>query len=154
MIHSWRCSKIRECLSGSPIEAVKPGEFVFSHDGQFHCVTRVLHAKYTARTITFGCPDLQCKLSATEDQLVLIHRGRARLANRNHWKNTSAEQFAHARELRSELSVPEQILWKESKGKSLGVKFRRRHPIGPYIVDFYARDAALVVEVDGDSHRG
>lgn len=64
-----------------PIEDVKPGDFVFSHDGQFHRVTRVLHAKYTARTITFECPDLQCKLSATEDQLVLIHRGRASFAN-------------------------------------------------------------------------
>ncbi|MCL4216351.1 MAG: DUF559 domain-containing protein [Candidatus Hydrogenedentes bacterium] len=137
-----------------PIEDVKPGDFVFSHDGQFHRVTRVLHAKYTARTITFECPDLQCKLSATEDQLVLIHRGRASFANRNQWKNVSVEQFARARELRKAMSVPEQILWKELKGKNLGVKFRRQHPIGPYIADFYARDAALVVEVDGDSHRG
>lgn len=30
-----------------------------------------------------------------------------------------------------------------------GFKFRRQHPIGPYIADFYCRKAALVVEVDG-----
>jgi intein/homing endonuclease len=37
----------------------------------------------------------------------------------------------------------------------MGVKFRRQHPIGPYIADFYARQAGLVIEVDGDaSHSG
>jgi adenine-specific DNA-methyltransferase len=30
----------------------------------------------------------------------------------------------------------------------LGVKFRRQHPIGPYMVDFFCREAGLVVEVD------
>jgi adenine-specific DNA-methyltransferase len=34
----------------------------------------------------------------------------------------------------------------------LGVKFRRQHPIGPYIADFYSREAHLVVEVDGSTH--
>jgi len=32
------------------------------------------------------------------------------------------------------------------------IKFRRQHPIGPYIADFYSRDAHLVVEVDGSTH--
>jgi very-short-patch-repair endonuclease len=33
-----------------------------------------------------------------------------------------------------------------------GIKFRRQHGIGPYIVDFYCPEQSLVVEVDGDSH--
>jgi adenine-specific DNA-methyltransferase len=33
-----------------------------------------------------------------------------------------------------------------------GFKFRRQHAIGPYIVDFYCREAALVVELDGGGH--
>jgi very-short-patch-repair endonuclease len=33
-----------------------------------------------------------------------------------------------------------------------GRKFRRQHPVGPYIVDFYCADARLVVEVDGGQH--
>ena len=32
------------------------------------------------------------------------------------------------------------------------IKFRRQHPIGPYIADFYSRDAHLVVEIDGSAH--
>lgn len=36
--------------------------------------------------------------------------------------------------------------------KQIGVKFRRQHPIGHYIADFYSRDAHLVVEVDGITH--
>ena len=36
--------------------------------------------------------------------------------------------------------------------KSLGVQFYRQRPIGPYIVDFYAPAANLVIEVDGSQH--
>ncbi len=32
------------------------------------------------------------------------------------------------------------------------MKFRRQHPIEPYIVDFYCAEAKLVVELDGKSH--
>jgi very-short-patch-repair endonuclease len=33
-----------------------------------------------------------------------------------------------------------------------GLKFRRQHPIGPYIADFYCPAAKLIVEIDGQSH--
>jgi very-short-patch-repair endonuclease len=32
------------------------------------------------------------------------------------------------------------------------LKFRRQHPLGPYVADFYCASAKLVVEVDGESH--
>jgi len=32
------------------------------------------------------------------------------------------------------------------------VKFRRQHPIGPYVADFASVEARLVIEVDGDTH--
>ena len=39
------------------------------------------------------------------------------------------------------------------RGRKLGgYKFRRQAPIGPYIADFYAPEARLVVEVDGPIH--
>jgi very-short-patch-repair endonuclease len=45
------------------------------------------------------------------------------------------------------------MLWNRLRGGSLaGLKFRRQQPIGPYIVDFFCHEAALVVEVDGRSH--
>lgn len=46
----------------------------------------------------------------------------------------------------------EQRLWLRLRAKQLGVKFRRQHPIGPYIVDFACVRARLAVEVDGDTH--
>ncbi len=43
-----------------------------------------------------------------------------------------------ARELRRKLTLPEVILWTALRGQKLGgARFRRQHPIGPYILDFY-----------------
>ena len=47
------------------------------------------------------------------------------------------------------MTPPERKLWKVLRGEQLGVKFSRQHPIGPYIADFYSREAQLVVEIDG-----
>jgi very-short-patch-repair endonuclease len=33
-----------------------------------------------------------------------------------------------------------------------GPRFRRQHPIGPYVADFYCSEARLVIEVDGADH--
>jgi ATP-dependent DNA helicase RecQ len=58
-----------------------------------------------------------------------------------------------ARELRYEMSPPERLLWSRMQGKGLdGLKFRRQHPIDPYILDFYCPNARLAVEVDGWGH--
>ena len=58
-----------------------------------------------------------------------------------------------ARELRRRMTPPELRLWACLRGKRLaGLKFRRQHPIGPYILDFYCAPARLAVEVDGRGH--
>ncbi len=58
-----------------------------------------------------------------------------------------------ARELRTNATPPERILWRHLRGKQIaGLKFRRQHPIGPYIADFYCPACALVIEIDGNSH--
>lgn len=57
------------------------------------------------------------------------------------------------KELRNNLTESEAILWKYLKGRQIsGLKFRRQHGIGPYIVDFYCDQNKLVVEVDGEIH--
>lgn len=38
------------------------------------------------------------------------------------------------------------------KGKQCGVKFRRQHSVGPFIVDFFCKELNLVIEVDGPTH--
>jgi len=53
------------------------------------------------------------------------------------------------------LTQAELKLWSCLSKKQLkGFKFRRQHPIPPYIVDFYCPAAKLAIEVDGDSHYG
>ncbi len=48
----------------------------------------------------------------------------------------------------------ELILWSRLRRKSFDghSRFRRQHPIGPYIADFACVAAWLVIEVDGDTH--
>ncbi len=47
----------------------------------------------------------------------------------------------------------EKLLWSRLRaGQVDGAKFVRQHPVGPYIVDFAARSARLIVEVDGGQH--
>ncbi|RYZ82077.1 MAG: endonuclease domain-containing protein [Moraxellaceae bacterium] len=55
-------------------------------------------------------------------------------------------------ELRKTASPIERLLWAKIRGGQLGVKFRRQHGIGPYIVDFYCPAVQLIIELDGDSH--
>jgi very-short-patch-repair endonuclease len=57
-----------------------------------------------------------------------------------------------ARRLRREMSPPEARLWMGLRGGRLGVKFRRQHPIGRYVLDFYCAELKLAVEVDGHGH--
>ena len=60
-----------------------------------------------------------------------------------------------AREFRRDPTRSEGILWQALRRRKLdGRKFRRQHPIGPLIVDFYCAEERLVVEVDGPIHRG
>lgn len=60
-----------------------------------------------------------------------------------------------ARALRAKGTKSERYLWKLLRSRQFeGMKFRRQHPIGPYIADFYCADAKLVIELDGVSHDG
>ncbi|NJC42714.1 very-short-patch-repair endonuclease [Brevundimonas alba] len=61
--------------------------------------------------------------------------------------------IARARELRRRPSLPEALLWARLRGQRLaGLRFRRQHPVGPYILDFYCVAVRLAVEVDGRVH--
>ncbi|MFZ2997341.1 endonuclease domain-containing protein [Sphingobium sp.] len=57
-----------------------------------------------------------------------------------------------ARQLRGAMSLPEVKLWQVLRERPGGLKFRRQHPSGPYVADFYCHEARLVIEVDGEGH--
>lgn len=56
-------------------------------------------------------------------------------------------------EMRAEPTRAEQILWRHLRDRRLnGLKFRRQHAIDRFVVDFFCREAALIIEVDGPIH--
>ncbi|MEH6679582.1 MAG: DUF559 domain-containing protein [Sediminicola sp.] len=59
---------------------------------------------------------------------------------------------AYARELRNNSTFSEVLLWKQIKGKALGIEFHRQVPMLNYIVDFYSHEIMLAIEIDGNSH--
>ena len=59
--------------------------------------------------------------------------------------------FENAKRLRKNMTNAEEVLWIYLR-RMEGLKFRRQHPIGIYIADFYCHKAKLVIEVDGLIH--
>jgi very-short-patch-repair endonuclease len=57
-----------------------------------------------------------------------------------------------ARKLRVSMSKPELMLWHALRRQQTGYRFRRQHPAGPYVLDFYCDAAKLCIEVDGEQH--
>jgi very-short-patch-repair endonuclease len=58
-----------------------------------------------------------------------------------------------ARYLRREETEVEKLLWRKLKDRRLGgFKFRRQHPVGIYVLDFYCAEKGLAVELDGGGH--
>ena len=64
--------------------------------------------------------------------------------------NPKLREFA--RQLRNNSTLSEVLLWKQIKGKALGVEFKRQVPMLEYIVDFYYQEIGLAIEVDGNIH--
>ena len=62
------------------------------------------------------------------------------------------ETLKRARQLRGEMSLPEVLLWGELRKRPGEFKFRRQHPAGVYVLDFYCASVRLAIEVDGFSH--
>ena len=57
------------------------------------------------------------------------------------------------RQLRNALAPAEAALWILLKGKALdGIKFRRQHGVGPYVLDFYCPEHRICIEMDGAPH--
>ena len=57
-----------------------------------------------------------------------------------------------ARTLRRGQTDAEEVLWQLVRRRGMGVKFRRQHPLTPFVLDFYCHELRLAVEVDGGQH--
>ncbi|MBJ7527591.1 MAG: DUF559 domain-containing protein [Sphingomonadaceae bacterium] len=64
----------------------------------------------------------------------------------------SALSVRRAKQFRRELTKPELMLWQYLRSSPSGHKFRKQHPAGPYVLDFFCARANLAIEVDGMAH--
>ena len=80
----------------------------------------------------------------------------AKLGKTTYYKfhyNAFPETFMKARSLRRDMTDAERVLWNELRNRKLaGYKFRRQHPVGQFIVDFFCAEKDLVIEIDGGIH--
>ena len=67
-----------------------------------------------------------------------------------HQASTAARH--HAIDLRNGMTDAERRLWSRLRDEQLGVKFRRQHPLGPFVLDFACLSTKLAVEIDGSQH--
>jgi very-short-patch-repair endonuclease len=65
-------------------------------------------------------------------------------------RQTTKRTVRIARKLRREMTLPEVLLWQALKQSE--VRFRKQHPCGPFVVDFYCAAAKLAIEVEGIVH--
>lgn len=68
-------------------------------------------------------------------------------------RGANGKLFELARAHRKGMTEAEKVLWEALRGRRWkGHKFRRQHPIGNLIADFFCFESDLVVEVDGEYH--
>ena len=74
---------------------------------------------------------------------------------RHSWVGKDANPWRRAicRILRGRQTAAEAVFWEQVRaGRCEGLKWRRQHPVGRYVVDFLCIELGLVVELDGASH--
>lgn len=74
-----------------------------------------------------------------------------RVGVENRFDRTPAKT-ARARRFRRTMTDAERKLWSRLRNNQLGVAFRRQHPLGKYVLDFYCAQLGLVIELDGGQH--
>ncbi len=68
-------------------------------------------------------------------------------------RETERRSQKRARVLRRDMTDAERILWSRIRPSvAQGLRFRRQHPVGPFIVDFACPLSRLAIEVDGETH--
>jgi very-short-patch-repair endonuclease len=62
--------------------------------------------------------------------------------------------LSRAKQMRSNMTDAEKVLWKHLRRNTLGVKIKRQQPLGHYIVDFVCFEHKIIIEADGNHHAG
>jgi very-short-patch-repair endonuclease len=75
------------------------------------------------------------------------------MATPHHPSKLPEDLKLYAREMRQTMPDAETLLWYLLRNRRLAnAKFRRQHPLGRYILDFYCDEHKLAIELDGGQH--
>ena len=76
-----------------------------------------------------------------------------RVIERTMFYGASPNTFDKARLLRNNMTEAEKIVWDKLKNRKVfKARFRRQHPIGSFLVNFYCHEYKLAIETDGEIH--
>ena len=78
--------------------------------------------------------------------------GKDELSKAGMHNGASPSIFRNAEKLREMMTASEKKLWEYLKTKPMGYKFRRQHPIGVFVLDFYCHKLRISIEIDGGYH--
>lgn len=136
----------------------KQGLFNMSSDSHLFCTRAELEAQGYRLVGNVFVPSPPSPLShaAGEGGRIAAPDPSSRAAGEGGYElpKASRELIARARQLRREATTAESLLWELLRDRRLlGRKFRRQHPIGQFIADFFCDDARLIIEIDGAVHR-
>jgi very-short-patch-repair endonuclease len=130
-------------VDSTPIESLQAGDLVLTHYNRMMPVLEVVSRQYKGEM-------LEVKFSSASGWLYITpHHPVAGVAPA---LPPFLAQVSTARHLRKNQTVAEMLMWSLLRKKQLGTRFRRQHPMGPFILDFYAPEVRLAIEVDGAVH--
>ncbi|MCD4785437.1 MAG: endonuclease domain-containing protein [Candidatus Eremiobacteraeota bacterium] len=135
-----------------PIQFLRKGHLIFDRRKKLHKVNKIVQRHYKGQIIIINLEKSYNSIITTPTHLILSRRIKPLKVRFNSDKRLREKTRKRAKELRKNLTHTERLLWNALRNRNLGVKFRRQHPVGPYIADFYSPEIALVIEIDGDSH--
>ena len=125
------------------IESLRPGDLVLTHYNRMMPILEVVSRQYTGEM-------LEVEFSGASKSLYITpHHPVAGVAPA---LPPFLAQVSIARHLRKNQTVAETHMWSLLRKKQLGTRFRRQHPMGPFILDFFAPEVRLAIEVDGAVH--
>jgi len=166
---TWNKSKFGSLEIGDKVNlerAMKYGDRFEGHVVQGHCegVGVVALSNLSSLSLQSLSPEVSHSPQSLSPEVSLSPQppsptGRGGLCNAVDWKEHFAKKktgniiLKRAREMRKDSTGAEEVLWKVLRGQQInGVKFRRQHPIGMFILDFYCHQAKLGIEIDGSIH--
>jgi very-short-patch-repair endonuclease len=126
------------------IESLECGDLVLTHRSRFMPILKVMQRAYVGEMLEIQFQDVSIPHYITPDLpvgtlAVPLPKFQARVTT--------------ARELRRSSTRSEATLWGFLRNYGSGIKFRRQHPMGPFVLDFYAPGIRLAIEVDGGIHQ-